>query len=94
QLEVDRFFTSYFNEETYTKKGLQWVNTSESLKDVIKMHYPKITETWLNVASAFSVWDAPSNAENAVPLYLHVSGQSPNFSPKKPKQSFLWCWVV
>ncbi|XP_031478893.1 alpha-dioxygenase PIOX [Nymphaea colorata] len=72
RLEADRFFTSYFNEETYTKKGLEWVNTTESLKDVIKRHYPKITETWLNASSAFSVWDAPPNAENPVPLYLRV----------------------
>ncbi|KAF3792062.1 Alpha-dioxygenase 1 [Nymphaea thermarum] len=69
---ADRFFTSYFNEETYTKKGLEWVNTTEGLKDVIKRHYPKITETWLNASSAFSVWDAPPNAENPVPLYLRV----------------------
>ncbi|CAN6448614.1 unnamed protein product [Victoria cruziana] len=72
RLEADRFFTSYFNEETYTKKGLEWVNTTEGLKDVIKRHYPKITETWLNASSAFSVWDAPPNAENPVPLYLRV----------------------
>ncbi|KAK1317694.1 Alpha-dioxygenase 1 [Acorus calamus] len=30
RLEADRFFTSNFNEETYTKKGLEWVNTTES----------------------------------------------------------------
>ncbi|KAK7831690.1 alpha-dioxygenase 1 [Quercus suber] len=40
RLEADRFFTSYFNEETYTKKGLEWVNSTESLKDVLDRHYP------------------------------------------------------
>ncbi|KAL4653551.1 hypothetical protein ACB092_01G312000 [Castanea dentata] len=40
RLEADRFFTSYFNEETYTKKGLEWVNSTESLKDVLDRHCP------------------------------------------------------
>ncbi|KAF5191456.1 Alpha-dioxygenase [Thalictrum thalictroides] len=42
RLEADRFFTSYFNEETYTKKGLEWVNTTESMKDVLQRHYPEM----------------------------------------------------
>ncbi|XP_078165996.1 alpha-dioxygenase PIOX-like [Carex rostrata] len=58
RLEADRFFTSYFNENTYTKKGLQWVNTTEGLKDVIHRHYPEITDKWMKSASAFSVWDS------------------------------------
>ncbi|XP_042521058.1 alpha-dioxygenase 1-like isoform X2 [Macadamia integrifolia] len=72
RLEADRFFTSYFNEETYTKKGLKWVNTTESLRDVIHRHYPEITDTWMNSTSAFSVWDSPPNSPNLVPLYLRI----------------------
>ncbi|RVW46660.1 Alpha-dioxygenase 1 [Vitis vinifera] len=72
RLEADRFFTSNFNEETYTKKGLEWVNTTESLKDVIDRHYPKMTDKWMNSSSAFSVWDSPPNPHNLVPLYLRV----------------------
>ncbi|KAL2335624.1 hypothetical protein Fmac_016837 [Flemingia macrophylla] len=72
RLEADRFFTSNFNEETYTKKGLEWVNTTESLKDVIDRHYPEMTHKWLNSTSAFSVWDSPPNPHNPVPLYLRV----------------------
>lgn len=72
RLEADRFFTSNFNEETYTKKGLEWVNTTESLKDVIDRHYPEMTHKWLNSSSAFSVWDSPPNAPNHIPLYLRV----------------------
>lgn len=70
RLEADRFFTSYFNEETYTKKGFQWVNSTESLRDVIQRHYPNIVSTWMNSTSAFSVWDAPPNSFNPVPLLL------------------------
>ncbi|XP_028778628.1 alpha-dioxygenase 1-like [Neltuma alba] len=72
RLEADRFFTSDFNEETYTKKGLEWVNTTESLKDVIDRHYPEMTHRWMNSSSAFSVWDSPPNAHNPIPLYLRV----------------------
>ncbi|XP_047172437.1 alpha-dioxygenase 1 isoform X1 [Vigna umbellata] len=72
RLEADRFFTSNYNEETYTKKGLEWVNTTESLKDVIDRHYPEMTHKWLNSSSAFSVWDSLPNSPNHVPLYLRV----------------------
>ncbi|KAF3330145.1 hypothetical protein FCM35_KLT05476 [Carex littledalei] len=58
RLEADRFFTSNFNEKTYTKKGFQWVNTTEGLRDVIHRHYPEITDKWMKSASAFSVWDS------------------------------------
>ncbi|KAK2994102.1 hypothetical protein RJ640_024366 [Escallonia rubra] len=72
RLEADRFFTSNFNEETYTKKGLEWVNTTENLKDVLDRHYPKMTKTWMNSTSAFTVWDAPPDAHNPIPIYLRV----------------------
>ncbi|XP_054802741.1 alpha-dioxygenase PIOX [Prosopis cineraria] len=72
RLEADRFFTSDFNEETYTKKGLEWVNTTESLKDVLDRHYPEMTHKWMNSSSAFSVWDSPPNSHNPIPLYLRV----------------------
>ncbi|KAF2316144.1 hypothetical protein GH714_041460 [Hevea brasiliensis] len=72
RLEADRFFTSNFNKETYTVKGLEWVNTTESLKDVIDRHYPEITKKWMNSTSAFSVWDSPPESQNPIPLYLRV----------------------
>ncbi|CAN0857404.1 Alpha-dioxygenase PIOX [Linum grandiflorum] len=72
RLEADRFFTSYFNEETYTKKGLAWVNTTESLKDVIDRNYPGMTEKWMNSTSAFTVWDAPPQPYNPIPLCLRI----------------------
>ncbi|CAK9161295.1 unnamed protein product [Ilex paraguariensis] len=71
-LEADRFFTSNFNEDTYTKKGLEWVNTTESLKDVLDRPYPEMTQKWMNCTSAFSVWDFAPNSYNPIPLYLRV----------------------
>lgn len=72
RLEADRFFTSNFNEETYTKKGFEWVNTTESLKDVLERHHPEMVKKWINSSSAFSVWDAPPESHNLIPLYLRV----------------------
>ncbi|KAG8386334.1 hypothetical protein BUALT_Bualt03G0138100 [Buddleja alternifolia] len=72
RLEADRFFTSDFNEEVYTKKGLEWVNTTESLKDVLDRHYPGMSDKWINSTSAFTVWDAPPEPHNPIPLYLRV----------------------
>ncbi|XP_010551888.1 PREDICTED: alpha-dioxygenase 1 isoform X1 [Tarenaya hassleriana] len=72
RLEADRFFTSNFNEETYTKKGFEWVNTTESLKDVLDRHYSDMTDKWMNSESAFSVWDSPPVKENPIPLYLRI----------------------
>ncbi|GMY13420.1 alpha-dioxygenase PIOX-like [Fagus crenata] len=72
RLEADRFFTSNFNEETYTKKGFEWVNKTESLKDVIGRHYPELVKKWMNSTSAFSVWDSAPNSHNPIPLYLRV----------------------
>ncbi|KAF4402525.1 hypothetical protein G4B88_012310 [Cannabis sativa] len=70
RLEADRFFTSDYNNETYTKKGLEWVNKTESLKDVLDRHYPEMTAKWMNCSSAFSVWDSQPTPHNPIPLYL------------------------
>lgn len=70
RLEADRFFTYDFKEEIYTKKGLNWVNTTESLKEVLDRHYPEMSSKWINSTSAFSVWDAPPEPTNPIPLYL------------------------
>ncbi|XAR68387.1 hypothetical protein NMG60_11003488 [Bertholletia excelsa] len=58
RLEADRFFTTNFNEESYTEKGLEWVNKTETLKDVIDRQCPEMTRKWMRSASAFEVWDA------------------------------------
>ena len=70
RLEADRFFTTNFNAKTYTEKGLEWVNTTETLKDVIDRHFPDMTRKWMRCSSAFSVWDSMPNPINHIPLYL------------------------
>ncbi|XP_060968959.1 alpha-dioxygenase 2 isoform X1 [Cannabis sativa] len=71
RLEADRFFTSNFNMETYTKEGFEWVNKTESLKDVIDRHFPNMTKKWMCSSSAFSVWDSLS-IPNYIPLYMRL----------------------
>ncbi|KAM4099558.1 hypothetical protein ACJW30_05G000300 [Castanea mollissima] len=73
RLEADRFFTSSFNSKTYTEKGLEWVNKTETLKDVIDRHFPEMTRKWMTCSSAFSVWDSMPNPVNYIPLYLRLS---------------------
>ncbi|KAK4591571.1 hypothetical protein RGQ29_021680 [Quercus rubra] len=73
RLEADRFFTSNFNSKTYTHKGLEWVNKTETLKDVIDRHFPEMTRKWMTCSSAFSVWDSMPNPVNYIPLYLRLS---------------------
>ncbi|KAF5734551.1 alpha-dioxygenase 2 [Tripterygium wilfordii] len=70
RLEADRFFTTNFNSQTYTDKGLERVNNTETLKDVIDRHFPGTTKKWMRCSSAFSVWDSPPNPRNCIPLYL------------------------
>ncbi|XP_021909343.1 alpha-dioxygenase 2-like isoform X1 [Carica papaya] len=70
RLEADRFFTTNFNAKTYTEKGLEWVNKTENLKDVIDRHFPKMTNKWMRCSSAFSVWDSQPQKTNYIPLYL------------------------
>ena len=70
RLEADRFFTTNFNSETYTEEGLKWVNTTETLNDVIDRHFPDMRRKWMRCSSAFSVWDSKPTPPNYVPLYL------------------------
>ena len=57
RLQADRFYTDNYNEQTYTKEGLAWVDDS-NLKTVILRHFPELGETGLgNVKNAFEPWD-------------------------------------
>ena len=57
RLQADRFYTDNYNEQTYTKEGLAWVDSSD-LKTVILRHFPELASTGLgNVKNAFEPWD-------------------------------------
>ena len=57
RLQSDRFYTDNYNEETYTKEGLDWIDDSD-LKTVLLRHYPELSSTGLaNIKNAFEPWD-------------------------------------
>jgi len=57
RLQADRFYTDSYNEETYTREGLDWID-SANLKTVLLRNFPELAKTGLaNVANAFEPWD-------------------------------------
>lgn len=70
RLEADRFFTTDFNSRTYTEKGFEWVNKTETLKDVIDRHFPEMTAKYMRCTSAFSLWSSDPDPKHYLPLYL------------------------
>jgi hypothetical protein len=65
RLQADRFFTNSYNEETYSREGLNWIDAS-SFKNVLLRNFPELAATGLaNVRNAFEPWD---NEERLDPL--------------------------
>lgn len=57
RLEADRFYTDSYNEDVYTKEGLEWVDRT-TLKKVLLRHHPELEATGLgNITNAFEPWD-------------------------------------
>ncbi len=57
RLIADRFYTDSYNEETYTKIGIEWVDKTD-FKTVLLRHYPELNSTGLNnIQNAFEPWD-------------------------------------
>ena len=57
RLQADRFYTTNYNQETYTREGLQWIDSAD-LKTVLLRHYPQLADTGLaNITNAFEPWD-------------------------------------
>ena len=57
RLQADRFYTDFYNEQTYTEEGLAWIDKAD-LKTVILRHYPELAKTGLgNIKNAFEPWD-------------------------------------
>ena len=57
RLQADRFYTTCYNAETYTKEGLDWIDAAD-LRTVILRHHPELLDTGLeNIRNAFEPWD-------------------------------------
>lgn len=56
RLKSDRFIAGQWNEATYTKEGLKWVQDS-GMKDVLLRHFPELTGTLKSSKNVFAPWD-------------------------------------
>lgn len=56
RLKSDRFLSSDFKPETYTKPGMSWVQNT-NMKDVLIRHFPELRAPLRNVKNAFAPWD-------------------------------------
>ena len=56
RLKSDRFFTTNFNEETYTKIGMKWIRDN-SMITVLLRHHPSLEPALRGVENAFNPWN-------------------------------------
>ena len=55
RLKADRFFTTDYTPEYYTRKGLEWV-ADETMVSVLKRHHPELRPALMGVTNAFLLW--------------------------------------
>lgn len=55
RLKSDRFLSSDFKPEIYTRPGLDWVQ-NHTMKDVLIRHFPELRAPLRNVKNAFTPW--------------------------------------
>ncbi|HZZ95629.1 MAG TPA: peroxidase family protein [Jatrophihabitantaceae bacterium] len=61
RLNSDRFFTSYFTDEVYTKEGMQWLADSTMIS-VLLRHCPDLEPYLKGLANAFAIWARPETS--------------------------------
>jgi hypothetical protein len=57
RLRSDRFFTSDYTPEVYTRTGLEWIEGA-TLAGMLRYHYPELREVLLTVRNPFTPWPA------------------------------------
>ncbi|MFY0567405.1 peroxidase family protein [Archangium lansingense] len=55
RLKSDRFFTTEYNEQNYTRAGLDWVDQN-TMGTVLARHYPELAPVLAKVDNAFAPW--------------------------------------
>lgn len=55
RLKSDRFIAGQWNEETYTKEGLHWVQYN-GMKDVLARHFPELQPVLAKSKNVFAPW--------------------------------------
>ncbi|MGB5712821.1 MAG: peroxidase family protein, partial [Waterburya sp.] len=59
RLKSDRFFTTSFNEEVYTKIGLDWIKEN-SMLSILLRHFPMLEPSLRGLDNAFQPWNQTS----------------------------------
>ena len=55
RLKSDRFFTTDYTEEFYTRTGMEWITTT-GMKEVILRHHPELARAFKPGQNAFAPW--------------------------------------
>jgi hypothetical protein len=66
RLQSDRFFTSDYREEIYSKEGLQWIEDATFAR-VLLRHYPKLAPALGGVKNTFGPWNKVAARAGAPP---------------------------
>ncbi len=61
RLNSDRFFTTDFTEEVYSKAGMQWIEDN-TMSSVLLRHFPGLEATLHGVTNAFAPWKSVAKA--------------------------------
>ncbi len=64
RLKSDRFFTTDYRAEVYTKEGIRWI-AENTLGSVLSRHFPELADRLGDVENAFRPWDSPDNRRPA-----------------------------
>ncbi|KAF3908176.1 hypothetical protein AA313_de0201548 [Arthrobotrys entomopaga] len=62
RLKSDRFIAGQWNEKTYTKEGLHWVQYN-GMKDVLGRHFPELKDTLKKSKNVFAPWNMLSESK-------------------------------
>jgi hypothetical protein len=56
RLNSDRFFTTDFTEEVYSKAGMDWIRDN-TMSSVLLRHFPRLAPTLEGLHNAFAPWN-------------------------------------
>ena len=56
RLNSDRFFTTDYTPQVYTKVGMEWIDSND-MRSVLLRHYPGLRATMHGVGNAFEPWN-------------------------------------
>jgi heme peroxidase len=56
RLKSDRFFTTDYTPEIYTRQGIDWVENN-TMRTVLLRHYPALAPALYGVKNAFGPWN-------------------------------------